>query len=142
MQQPAPAESVEREVVVRASPEETWRALTDPDELREWLAEEAELDLRPGGELGVRIDGETREGFIEEVSEPAADEAGRLAFWWGEPGSELSRVEIELTEVDAGTRVRVIEAQPLVTVETIVIGEIGPDFGGAAPQMSALSIVG
>jgi uncharacterized protein YndB with AHSA1/START domain len=124
--------SVEREIHVPATREETWQALTDPERLRDWLAEEAELDLRPGGDLVVRTDGETREGFFEEVSEPE-----RLVFWWAERDAELSRVEVELEEIDEGTRVRVVEARPLVSLEAVGAG-IEFESGGASPQMSAV----
>ena len=140
MQQPAPAESVEREVVVPTSPDRVWEAITDQEQVKEWLVEDAEFDLRPGGDLAVRTDGETREGFFEEVDVPA-----RIVFWWGVPDGELTRVELDLDEVEGGTRVRVVEARPLVTVETIAIGGTETSFGDtppAAPQMSALSIVG
>jgi uncharacterized protein YndB with AHSA1/START domain len=129
-------ERIEREIIVPASPEETWRAVTDADQVTEWLAEEASFDLRPGGELAVRFEGDLREGFFEEV-----EEESRIVFWWGEPGEELTRVEIDLAEVDDGTRVRVVEVRPLVTVDAFGTG-IESDFGGTAPQMSAaLSLV-
>jgi uncharacterized protein YndB with AHSA1/START domain len=124
--------SVEREVEVAATREETWRALTDPERVAHWLAEEAEFDLRPGGDLTVRTDGETREGFFEEISEP-----DRLVFWWGEPDGELARVQIDLDELGDGTRVRVVEGRPLVTVDAIGAG-IEFEAGGGAPQMSAV----
>jgi uncharacterized protein YndB with AHSA1/START domain len=93
------------DVLVPASPEETWDAITDPDRLAEWLAgDHAELDLVPGGDL--RID--ERDGFGEEVDEPR-----RLVFWWAPPHEESSRVEIELEPEPEGTRVRVIETRPL-----------------------------
>jgi uncharacterized protein YndB with AHSA1/START domain len=124
--------SVEREVEVPATREETWRALTDPEQLGEWLASDAELDLRPGGVLTVRTNGETREGFFEEISEP-----DRLVFWWGEPDGELTRVQIDLDDLEDGTRVRVVEGRPLVTVDAIDAG-IEFEAGGGAPQMSAV----
>jgi uncharacterized protein YndB with AHSA1/START domain len=124
--------SVEREIEVPASREETWRALTDPEQVGGWLAEDAEFDLRPGGELTVRTDGETREGFFEEISEPE-----RLVFWWGEPDGELARVQIDLEELEQGTRIRVVEGRPLVTVDAMGAG-IEFEGGGAAPQMSAV----
>jgi uncharacterized protein YndB with AHSA1/START domain len=123
---------VEREVEVPASREDTWRALTDPEQLGEWLADDAELDLRPGGELTVRTNGETREGFFEEIAEPQ-----RLVFWWGEPDGELARVQIDLDEIEGGTRVRVVEGRPLVTVDVIGAG-IEFEADGGAPQMSAV----
>jgi uncharacterized protein YndB with AHSA1/START domain len=124
--------SVEREVEVPASREEAWQVLTDPEQVGGWLAEEAEFDLRPGGDLTVRTDGETREGFFEEISEP-----DRLVFWWGEVDGELARVQIDLEEVEEGTRIRVVEGRPLVTVDVIGAG-IGFEGGSAAPQMSAV----
>ena len=87
------------ELTVPASPEETWEALTDPEQLTGWLAEDAELDLRPGGDLAVRVDGEERGGFIEEVEAPR-----RLVFWWGPAGDEPTRVEIELEPDGDDTR--------------------------------------
>jgi len=93
------------DVLVPASPEETWEAITDPDRLAEWLAgDRAELELEPGGDL--RID--DRDGFVEEVDEPR-----RLVFWWAAPDEESSRVEIDLEPEPDGTRVRVIESRPL-----------------------------
>jgi uncharacterized protein YndB with AHSA1/START domain len=127
--------SVEREIQVPATREETWEAMTDPERLGDWLAEEAELDLRPGGDLVVRTDGETREGFFEEISEPE-----RLVFWWGEPDGELARVQIDLEELEHGTLVRVVEARPLVTVEAVG-ARIEFESGGAAPEMSAVAIL-
>ncbi len=46
---------IERELTLPAPPEAVWEALTDPDWLREWLADEAELQLRPGGDARFRI---------------------------------------------------------------------------------------
>lgn len=93
------------DVLVPASPEETWEAITDPDRLGEWLAtDEAELELVPGGDL--RID--ERDGFVEEVDQPR-----RLVFWWAAPGEESSRVEIDLEPEPDGTRVTVVESRPL-----------------------------
>jgi uncharacterized protein YndB with AHSA1/START domain len=133
MQEPASAERVEREILVPASPERVWETITDPEQVGGWLADDAEFDLRPGGDLSVRTEGETREGFFEEVDEP-----GRLVFWWAEPGQELTRVELELDEVADGTRIRVVEARPLVTVEAVTVGP-QTDFGGAqSPQMSGV----
>ena len=41
---------VTREVVFPAPPEEVWEALTDPEQLEEWFANDVELDTVPGGE--------------------------------------------------------------------------------------------
>jgi uncharacterized protein YndB with AHSA1/START domain len=126
------------ELTVPASAEETWDALTDPRRLADWLADGAELDLRPGGELAVSVDGEQRGGFFEEVDSPR-----RLVFWWGPEGDEPTRVEIELEPDDDGTRVRVVESRPLrvldargIEVESWLGGDSSPQM--RAPELSAI----
>jgi uncharacterized protein YndB with AHSA1/START domain len=108
-------EQAESEVVVPASPEETWEAITDPERLGEWLAEDAEFELRPGGDLTIRFDDGERTGFVEEVDEPR-----RLVFWWSADEAESSRVEIELEPEPDGTRVRVVETRPLRELEQAI----------------------
>ena len=83
---------VTREVVLEAPVEEVWSALTEPERLEEWFANDVELDLEPGGEGTFRWDdGEERHAVVEEV-EPER----RFAFTWDE-----SHVAIELDEVEA-----------------------------------------
>ena len=91
---------VQREIVVPAPVDEVWSALTEPERLEEWFANEVELDLEPGGEGTFRwADGDERHAVIEEVVPER-----RFAFTWDD-----SRVEIELAEVESGTRVLVTE---------------------------------
>jgi uncharacterized protein YndB with AHSA1/START domain len=104
------SESVEREVTLPVPVEEAWEAVTEPEELEEWLADEVELDLEEGGAARFRWDdGTERTGTIELVAEPV-----RLAFRWDD-GTErgASFVELTLIPVDGGTRVRVVESGPL-----------------------------
>ena len=125
---------VEREVMLDAAPEEVWEAVSDPGRLCEWLGGEVELEPVPGGELHVRFpDGEERTGFVEEV-EPAE----RLAFWWRRPCEDLStRVQIELSEHEDGTLVRVLEASPLATLD--LVGVPLPGRGMEGPVALALA---
>lgn len=94
----------ESETLVPATPEETWEAITDPERMADWLAEDAEIELVPGGD--IRVD--ERDGFVEEVDRP-----NRFVFWWHEDDGESSRVEIDLVPEPDGTRVRVVESRPL-----------------------------
>ena len=41
---------IERDIVFPASPAEVWEALTEPERLEEWFANEVSLDARPGGD--------------------------------------------------------------------------------------------
>src|SRR5205085_12440728 len=48
------SERIERELVVKASPEDVWAAVTGAG----WLADEVEFDLRPGGDAQFRSEQE------------------------------------------------------------------------------------
>jgi uncharacterized protein YndB with AHSA1/START domain len=102
---------IEREIVVPAEPNEVWEALTDPAELEEWFATEAELDPRPGGAGIFRWEnGEERRATVREV-EPGE----RLVLDWDdEDGGE---VEFTLEPDEEGTR--------------LVVRETSPEFGTA-----------
>ena len=92
---------VEREVVFPAPPEEGWEALTEPERLEEWFANEVELDVRPGGTGRFRWDdGDERCAVVREV-EPGE----RLVLDWDDEG----RVVFTLEEVPEGTRISVRE---------------------------------
>ena len=73
----------------------------EPVMLREVLAA---LDVRPGGEGVFRWEnGESRRAVVDEV-----DEGERLVLRWDDDG----RVELELDDAPAGTRVLVRETSP------------------------------
>ena len=95
---------IEREIVVPASPDEVWEALTEPERLEEWFATDVELDAEPGGEAIFRWEnGEERRAVVRE-----AEPGERLVLDWDDAGE----VMLELEEVEGGTRVRVVETAP------------------------------
>jgi uncharacterized protein len=79
--------------------DELWRALTDPEQLRGWLAHVRSLDLRIGG--GVRFEfGEDNHVHGEVL----AVEPGRvLEYTWRYPGEDESVVRFELVPQEQGT---------------------------------------
>jgi uncharacterized protein YndB with AHSA1/START domain len=93
-----------REITLPATAEEVWTSLAEP----EWLGEDAQIELRPDGDVRA---GE-RTGFVEEVEEPR-----RLVFWWAAPDEDSTRVELELDEEDGVTHVRVVESRPLALLD-------------------------
>jgi uncharacterized protein YndB with AHSA1/START domain len=119
-------DEVSREVVVGAVREEVWSALVDPERLGEWLGEVLAIELRPGGELVLRMPGgEERHGFVEEVDPPTV-----LVVWWrpvDEDGGEgeLTRVEFRLERSEdpeeGGTRLRVVESRPMARLDAVGI---------------------
>jgi uncharacterized protein YndB with AHSA1/START domain len=65
-----PEVTVERTVLMPASPRVVWDALTDSEKVSEWFGAAVELDPRLGGTVSVRSrDGSLRRGTIE-VFEP------------------------------------------------------------------------
>ena len=95
---------VVREVVFDAPPDEVWEALTDPERLEEWFANDVEFDLDRGGVFRWE-DGEVRHAVVEEV-EPER----RLSIrWWDPSAPEESEVTFTLDETEDGTRLVVTE---------------------------------
>jgi uncharacterized protein YndB with AHSA1/START domain len=95
---------VTREIVFPASPDEVWQALTDPDRLEEWFANDVELDARPGGAGVFRWE----DGEEQHATVVVADQGERLVLDWDEEGE----VEFVLEEVEDGTRLLVRETSP------------------------------
>ena len=126
---------VQREIQLPATTAEVWAALTDPSWLAAWFADEAELDLRPGGEARFVIDDEVRAGWVEEITPPDGHTgAGRLAFWWSSGDEPASRVEFSLWPDADGARLRVIETRPLQVLDLIgtpLSGRGGATYGPA-----------
>jgi len=96
---------ITRELTIPSPPEEVWEALTDPERLAEWFANEVELDPRPGGRGVFRWDdGEARTALVEE-----ADPPHRFGFRWTDEEGEGGEVAFELEETEGGTKVTVRE---------------------------------
>ncbi len=128
---------IERICELDAAPAAVWRALTDPEWLCDWLADEAELELVPGGEARFVVEGRERAGWVEEVIPPADGRAGRLSFWWQQEDEPASRVTFEVAATQDGTRLRIDETRPLEVLDLVGIplrsagGAGGTSFGPA-----------
>ena len=95
---------VRKEIVLPAPREDVWEALTEPERLEDWFANDVDLDLRPGGVATFRwSNGEERHATVTEV-EPER----RLAFDWEDEGT----VAFELSDDADGTRLVVVESSP------------------------------
>ena len=100
---------VEREVVLPVEREEAWRLITDERELSRWLAPDVELDPVVGGAIATEdSDGSVRIGVVEDLVD-----GERIAFRWADlDRGDESTVEIDLHDVDGGTRITVVETGP------------------------------
>ncbi len=95
---------VEKTLHFQASRERVWKAITDPAELATWFGDEAELDLRVGGDGAMTWENHGRyEMRVEELEPPR-----RIVWSWvGKGGvafddAHTTRVEWELTEREDG----------------------------------------
>ncbi len=106
---------IKREIVVAASPERVWAALTEPNQMVGWLGSHVEIDLRPGGEAVFVWEGyDPSRGRIEVVEPPRC-----FAFRWQATGSDPSLpveatpntlVEFTLEPISEGTRLTLVES--------------------------------
>ncbi len=97
---------VARDITIDGDPDEVWEALTDPERLEEWFANEVELDARPGGTGVFRwANGEERHATVR-----AVDVETRLALAWDD--DEPGEVEFTLADDADGTRLTVVETAP------------------------------
>src|SRR5437879_6262944 len=92
--------AVRREVVLPVDRETAWQALTNPEELATWLADEVELEVAAGAEGWIRSgDGDRCPVTVEEVVEQR-----RVVLRWSEPDGPVTVVELVLDDVPEGTR--------------------------------------
>jgi len=109
------SDSIEREVVIDAPVETVWSIVTEPQNITRWFANEAEVDLRPGGDLVFRFDsGVDGKGTVEKVEPPHL-----FSFRWISPEPErdmvsaqghYTTVEFSLQAEGDGTMLRVVES--------------------------------
>ena len=110
---------ITRELHLDLTPEQAWPTISESERLREWLAEEVELELAPAGDACFTVDGELRTGWVEEVSPPTDGRSGRLVFWWQAAEDPASRVVLELVADRAGSRLTVSETRPLERLQLL-----------------------
>ena len=115
------ADSVEREIMIGASPEVVWGVITEPDQISRWFSDEADVEGRAGmdGTLTWKPGGRAgNKGFDATVPIRVveAEPFRRFSFRWSHPegavpdASNSALVEFSLTEEACGTRLRVLES--------------------------------
>ena len=111
------ADRIERDVLIEAPIDVVWEVISRPEHIVHWFSDEAELDLRPGGEGLLTFDKTA-------ATQPAAyhlrletvEPPRRLAYRWVYPRGEEPRpgnsilVEFTLAEEGGRTRLTVVES--------------------------------
>ena len=115
------ADSVEREILIEASPEVVWAVITEPEQISRWLSDEAQVEGRVGadGTLTWRPGGRGGDKEFDAVVPIRVVEAEpfrRFCFRWnhatgsGPDPRNSALVEFSLIEEAGGTRLRVLES--------------------------------
>ena len=95
-----------------ATPEEVWRAWTDPDETAQWWPntprESVEIDARVGGRyIYAMVNEETDDRIVTGGVYRDVQPFERLVFTWGKPDDDPDDapvVTVTLEPIDSGTR--------------------------------------
>ena len=104
--------TVEREILIEAPVDVVWDIVTEPEQIRQWFADEAEIELRVGARGRLAFKGHDSYELRVEAVEPPR----RFAFRWVRtPGAAFGAdnsmlVEFTLQAEDGNTRLRVVES--------------------------------
>jgi uncharacterized protein YndB with AHSA1/START domain len=116
------ADSVEREILIEASPQVVWGVITEPQQISRWFSDDADVEGRAGADGTLTWKPGGRGGSDREIdmSVPIrvveAEPFHRFSFRWNHPQgagpdqSNSALVEFSLTEEAGGTRLRVLES--------------------------------
>jgi uncharacterized protein YndB with AHSA1/START domain len=115
------ADSVEREILIEASPEVVWGVITEPEQISRWFSDEADVQARAGadGTLTWRPGGRGGDNEFDAtvpIRVVDAEPFRRFSFRWSQPQgaepdeSNSALVEFSLTEESDGTRLKVLES--------------------------------
>ena len=104
---------IEQHIHIHTDITNVWDALTTAEGLRSWFGDQAEIDLRPGGEarFGWTEFNASAHAIIEVVDRPH-----RFVYRWAATGTDDVRtgpstvVEFRLVSTDDGTALTVIES--------------------------------
>jgi uncharacterized protein YndB with AHSA1/START domain len=99
-------------VTIRAPRERVFAALTDPTELANWMATDAESDARSGGAFRYVFEfGDASQNNEQAGEYIAVDADRRLVLPWTFPFADApTTVTYELADTDEGTEVRFMHA--------------------------------
>ena len=104
--------AIEKEILIEAPIEDVWRLLTEPAYMRQWFADDAEIELRLGGKGEI----EFKEHGAYQLQVAAVEPLRRFAFRWVSRAGLTLRddnsllVEFFLRPENGGTRLRVVES--------------------------------
>ncbi len=105
-------DDIRREILIDASIERVWEALTSAEQISQWFGDSAEIDLRPGGRARI---GWTEFDAMTDCIVEVVDRPTRFSFRWDAlkdtPLDVVSTlVEFTLVPEGDGTRLTLLES--------------------------------
>ncbi len=115
------ADSIERDVLIKASPEIVWSVITEPEHISRWFSDEADVEGHAGADGTLTWTPGGRGGrkeadLVVPIRVVEAEPFRRFSFRWSHPQgagpdeSNSALVEFSLSEEGDGTRLTVIES--------------------------------
>jgi uncharacterized protein YndB with AHSA1/START domain len=111
------APAIEQEILIDAPVDVVWRAVTEPEQVSRWFADEVDLAAEAGYEGSLTFDNKaTNHSLNVQVMVQAVEPARSFSYRWQHPqGADAvegnsTLVEFTLTPEGAGTRLRVVES--------------------------------
>jgi len=103
---------IEKEMLIEAPVDVVWQIVTEPDHISQWFSDDAQLDLRVGGQGRLIWTGRASHPIQVEAIDPPRLFAFRWVYPEGErPGPGNSTlVEFTLSQEAGNTRLRVVES--------------------------------
>jgi uncharacterized protein YndB with AHSA1/START domain len=108
--------TIERDIEIEAPMEVVWRTITEPELIRTWFSDVADVDARPGAAGSLTFRADTDDPYIVGITVVAADRPHRFSYRWvyppGERATETNSTLVTFTLVadgDERTRLRVVE---------------------------------
>ena len=98
--------TIEKPRVIHATPERTFQALTEKEELERWFVQKAEGDMRPGGAMRF----EWAPDMVEKGQILEIEPSHRFSFTWEVFSPSPVTITFELSAENGGTRLHFIQS--------------------------------
>jgi uncharacterized protein YndB with AHSA1/START domain len=110
-------DTIEREIEIEAPVEVVWRTITEPELIRTWFSDIADVEAQPGAVGSLTFRADTDAPYVVGITVVDADRPHRFSYRWvyppGERATETNSTLVTFTLVAEGeerTRLRVVEA--------------------------------
>ncbi len=109
--------TIARDIEIEAPVEVVWRTITEPELIRTWFSDVADVDAKPGAEGALTFRADSDDPYVVDITVVEAERPHRFSYRWvyphGERATEANSTLVTFTLVadgEARTRLRVVES--------------------------------